>query len=76
MARQREFQAAAQRRTVQGGEHRLSESLDAQQHVVEQRCTWRRIEFAQIGAGDETSAGSVDDHAAHGRIRLRSLHGS
>ncbi len=74
MAGQGEFQAPAQCRTMQGSDHGFAEGFDAQQQVVEERCSRRRLEFTQIGAGDETSAGAVDYHALHPRISLRGLH--
>ncbi len=75
MASQGQFQSATERCAMQSSEHRFFESLDTQQHVIEQRCARWRLEFAQIGAGDETPAGPYYDDAQDAWIPFRRLHG-
>src|SRR5260370_1304058 len=53
------FGPASQRRAVQRGHHRLTAGLDTIQHVEQQRCASRMLEFTHVGAGDEIPAGSM-----------------
>ena len=61
VAGERELEAAAEHCAVQRGDHRLRGRLDAQQNIVQERCTRLVVEFADIGARDEMPAGAVND---------------
>ena len=63
VARERELEAAAEHRAVQCRDHRLGRRLDAQQHIVQERCARLVVEFADIGTRDEMPAGAVNDEA-------------
>ncbi len=61
MRGQRDLEAAAERRAVQGGDHRLSGGLNPVEHVGEIGRRWRLAEFGDVGPGDEGAAGADQD---------------
>ena len=64
---ERHFQAAAQRRAVDRGDHGLGRILDRVLHVEQARALRRLAEFGDVGAGDEGAAFADE----HDRFRVR-----
>ena len=65
---ERDFQAAAQRRAVDRGDHRLGRAFHGVLHVVKAGAALRPAELGDVGAGDEGAAVADDHHRLGGRI--------
>ena len=70
MRGQRDLEAAAERRAVQGGDHRLLGVLYPVEHVGKKRRRVRLAEFGDVGAGDEGAAGADQDRRLDLRVGL------
>jgi len=74
MAAERDFEAAAERRAVQGGDHRLGARLDRFDHVDGGGLSCRLAEFADVGAGNEGAPGADDHDRGNTGVRLCPRH--
>ena len=74
MAAERDFEAAAERRAVHRGDHRLFARLDRRDHVERGRLSRRLAELADVGAGNEGAPGADDDDRGGAGIRPRPRH--
>ena len=61
VARQREFEAAAERRTVHRRDRRLADLLERDDHFLQDRMFRRLAEFGDVGAGAERPAGAGEN---------------
>jgi hypothetical protein len=81
-ASHRRLAAAAERKAIDGRDHRLAEIFDEIEHTLPEPAGLLRLigvdmrEFADVGAGDEgLVARAGEDHAVHGRVGLCILEG-
>src|ERR1700732_4319233 len=73
MAGKRDFEAAAQRRAVDGGDNRFRRVFDLAQHLVKAGWLWRFAEFGDVGTGDKSAAGTGQHDRLHFRVRNGAL---
>ena len=73
MAGERDLEAAAERRAVNGGNDRLRRVLHRAQHLVQARRHRRLAEFGDVGAGDKGAAAAGQNDRLHFRIGDRAL---
>ncbi len=71
MARHGEFEPAAQRRAVHGGDHRLRDALERHDHIRQRRRLARLAELGDVGACAERAPRAGDHDALDRPIRLR-----
>ena len=71
MTRECGLEAPAQYHAVQERDHRFAAAFKPQQQVVEQRLERRMLELANVGAGYEISASSVQHDRCDRRIFIR-----
>ena len=64
MAAERQFQAAAERGAVDGGDRRLGDGLQRRDDGAQIRLLHRLAELGDVGAGDKGPAGAGDDDGA------------
>ena len=68
VAGQRQLEAAAERRAMDRGDHRLFRGLDDRQDVRQRRGQRRLAKFADVGASDEGAPLAGDDHRLDRRV--------
>ncbi len=68
VAREADFEAAPERRAVNGRDDGLGAAFDGIEHAVESRRLGRLAELADVGARDEGAAAAYDDHGADAGI--------
>ncbi len=74
MTGERDFETAAKRGAVNGGNDRLRTVLHHGQHFMQARRLRRLAEFGDVGAGDEGAAGAGQHDRLHFGIGDRALH--
>ncbi len=73
MRRQRHLEPAAERRSVQRGDHRLRRVLDSIEDLGKVGRGGGLAEFGDVGAGDEGPPGADDNDRLDRAVRLRLL---
>ena len=70
MRRERDFEPAAERRSVQSGDHRLRGVLDCVKRLGERRRGGRLAELGNVGAGDEGPPVADEDDRLDRAVRV------
>ena len=70
MAGERQFEAAAERRAVNGGDDGFARGFDDRQDVRQRGRKRRLAEFLDVGAGDESAALAGDDDRLDGAVLI------